>query len=245
VRIPLFYHLSLFLILSFNFNSVFGQDKIFTKDKKQLDVKIVNEYDQAFNYTTNESDTVSILTIKKNRIRRIEFENGSVNQMGYQNPRKIMPLGFGIGYGFSKTVTYEHHFFTYSEQYITLITLSVDYFIIPQLELIATTGLDLNNSSGISYFTGGTNLHFNSWHSRAGITPFIGLTAGAVKQNYSGSGTAVIQINLGLNMLFRFGLNFTIQENLLPVFRTNSSLSEGHRAFTEIKIGWKFRIHSS
>jgi hypothetical protein len=223
----------LILVFIFVFKPSFGQDKILTKDKQLLNVKIVNETQKGFNYVTNKSDTVSILTINKNRILKIEYEDGSVNMMGYQNPRKMRPLGFSIGYGFSKMETYSHHLSTYSEQEVTLTTLSIDYFIIPQIDLESTLGIF---SGQMSYFSAGFNLHINSDKSKLGLTPFAGLSGGAIKLNYHTSGTGLLQMQTGLNYLTRFGLNISVAENFL--LNTENHLSP----FTAIRIGWKFKV---
>jgi hypothetical protein len=210
-----------------------GQDKIFTRDGNLLNVNIVNDSEKAFNYVTNNSDTVSILTIYKNRISRIEYANGTINMMGYQNPRKNRPLGINIGYGFSKTETYTHHFDTYTEQEITMLTSGIDYFIIPQIDLQATVG---TSGGQISYFSAGFDIHLNSNNSKTGITPFAGIAGGAIVLNNYTSGTGFGQVHLGLNYLSGFGLNFAVMENFL-LNNTNHL-----PFFTEIRIGWKFKL---
>jgi hypothetical protein len=223
----------LYLFLFFTFQYAFGQDRIFTSDGNLLNVNIVNESEKAFNYVTNTSDTVSILTIYKNHISRIEFANGAVNMMGNQNPRKIRPLGINIGYGFSKTETYMHHFRTYTEQEISMITAGIDYFLIPQIDLNANMG---TSSGKISYFSAGFDFHINSNNSKTGLTPFAGISGGAILLNSYSSGTGFGQVHLGLNYLSKFGLNFAAMENFL--LNNNNNLP----FFTEFRIGWKFKV---
>jgi hypothetical protein len=214
------------------FQNNFGQDKIFLKEGNQLNVKIVNETEKAFNYVTNTSDTVSILTINKNLISRIEYLNGYIDLMGYQNPRKTRPLGFNLGYGFSKSETYMHHFENYTQQEISMITAGIDYFIIPQIDLETTLG---TNGGQFSYVSAGFNLHLNSDNSKSGVTPFAGISGGAIVLNSYSSGQGFGELHLGLNYLARFGLNIAVMENFL--FNINHL-----PFFTEFRLGWKFKI---
>lgn len=224
----------LILFTFFIFQYASAQDKIFIKGGNQLNVKIVNETEKGFNYVTNATDTVSILTINKNRISKIEFSNGYVNMMGNQNPRKIRQLGFNVGYGFSKTQSYSHHSWTYTEQEIAMTTVGLDYFIIPQIDLETTLGMD--DDGDISYFSGGFNFHLNSDNSKSGLTPFAGFSGGAIILNDYTSGTGFGQIHLGLNYLTSFGLNIAAMGNFL--LNNNQKLP----FFAEFRLGWKFKI---
>lgn len=218
------------LILIFLIQCSYGQDKIFTRNNKELDVKIVNESAKFFNYTTNESDTVSILTIKRTHISRIEYSNGTVNLIGYQNPRKSRPLGFRVGYGNSASETFHHIRVTYTERIITLFSAEVEYFIIPQIEIHVTA---YKNQYGWSFFNPGCNLHINSNRNSKGLTPYLGIEGvSAWLEEYGHTNFA--QIPVGLNYLSKFGLDISASFNMI--------LRDYLPPYLQFRIGWNFKV---
>ncbi len=203
------------LILTFVFQSVMGQDKINTKDRQQLNVKIIEKTNRLVKYKMPDYDDGPILSINKNRITRIEYKNGFVDLMGYQNPRKNKP--FGINAGIALWISEEGGMFTSA----------IDYFIIPQIELEINIGTDLGDGF---FFSGGSRLHLNSGFSENRITPFSGLLIG------SQFGDGFLQIPVGINYLAKPGFNTSLSLNEMLFFNS------WRATLIEIRIGWRFRL---
>jgi len=89
--------LLIFLFL-FSLQYCFGQDIITTKDRKQLNVKVIEQTDKSVRYKMADYQDGPLLMLRTRQIRKIEYKNGYSDLMGYQNPRKERPLGIGAGY---------------------------------------------------------------------------------------------------------------------------------------------------
>ena len=126
----------------------FGQDLITTKDKKQLNVKIIEQTNKSVRYKMPDYEDGPVLMMKTNRIRKIEYKNGYTDMMGYQNPRKNRPLGINAGYAAELTSGG------------ALFSATLDYFVIPQVDLEINIGT--SDLSGELYFSAGSRFHFNS-----------------------------------------------------------------------------------
>ena len=203
------------LILTFIFQSVIGQDKINTKDKQQLNVRIIEQTNRFIKYKMIDYEDGPILSISKNRVTKIEYKNGFVDLMGYQNPRKNRP--FGINAGFALWVSEEGGMFTST----------LDYFIIPQIDLEFNIGTDLDNGF---YFAGGSRFHLNSDLSVNRFTPFTGLLFG------SEFGDGFLQIPIGINYLTNQGFNTSLSLNQMLFFNSWKA------TLIELRIGWKFKL---
>jgi len=204
--------------------NVLGQDKIITKKNEELNVRIVNQTTNTINYISVKNDSGQIMTLKKNRIYKIEFNNGFIDMLGNQNPRKNRPLGFSMGYEFSKEETYMHRLTTYTEREIQHITSTIDYFIIPQLNLELTVF-----NLGTSGFTTGMKIHINSNKSKVGITPFTGILFGSLPYE------KLVLLPVGINYLGKSGLNLSMGCNWL-FYNSKETIA------LEMRIGWKFKI---
>ena len=196
--------------------NLYAQDKIFTKDNKELTVKIVEQTDKLIKYKLTDYDDSPILSIKNKRIEKIEYKNGLIDILGNQNPRHYRP--FGINAGMSYFLTEESGYF------IT----NMDYFIIPQIDFQINIGLEFG---GGKYFSIGSRLHLNSDYSETKFTPFTGLLVGA---EY---GDKFLQIPLGLNYIGKNGFNASFSLNEL-IFLNDPWES----TFFELTVGWKFKI---
>lgn len=203
------------LILTFVFQSVIGQDKINTKDKQQLNVKIVEQTNRLIKYKMIDYEDGPILSISKNRISKIEYKNGFVDLMGYQNPRKNKP--FGISAGFALWIAGDGGMFTST----------LDYFIIPQIDLEINYGTDLEEGFHLS---AGSRFHINSDFSDNRFTPFTGLLLG------SQSGDGFLQIPIGINYLTSPGFNTSLSLNEMFFFDSRQA------TLIELRIGWKFKL---
>lgn len=202
------------IILAFVFNYVAGQDKIETKDNKQLNVKIVEKTGKVVKYKMADYSDGPVLSIKTSRISRIEYMNGVVDLMGNQNPRKNKP--FGISIGGAKWVSSSGLMFTST----------MDYFITPQIDMEINIGAD---SYQLFYISAGTRLHINSNYSEKRITPFTGVLFG---YEY---GKEFIQVPLGINYIHTSGINASLSIN--EMFFSNE-----YQTTIELRGGWRFKL---
>jgi hypothetical protein len=204
-----------FLFL-FAFQHITGQDIITTKDKKQLNVKVTEQGYKSVKYKMPDYEDGPVLMIKTRRIRKIEYKNGYTDLMGYQNPRKVRPLGIGAGYAAELTSGG------------VLYSANLDYFIIPQIDLEVNLGT--SDLSGKLYYSGGSRIHFNSKYSEHKLTPFTGVLAGY----YYGDG--IIQIPAGVSYLTTLGINASISINEMISFKSWQA------TFLEFRLGWRFKL---
>lgn len=202
------------LILTFVSQAVTGQDKISTKDNQQLNVKIIEHTGRVVKYKMNDYEDGPVLWIRTNQITRIDYKNGYTDLMGYQNPRKKTPLG--ISAGFAYWISEEGGMFSST----------LDYFIIPQIDLELNIGSDLGDAF---YISGGTRLHLNSRLSQKRLTPFTGLLIG------SQYGDGFLQIPVGISYLAKPGLNASLSINEMLFF------SSWKATLLELRVGWKFK----
>jgi len=136
--------------------------------------------------------------------------------MGYQNPRKNRPLGINAGY---------------AVELISggaLFSSTLDYFIIPQIDLEMSLGT--SDLSGELYYSAGGRFHLNSRYSEHKLTPFTGVLIGS----YYGDG--FVQIPAGINYLTKPGLNASLSINQMVAFKSWQA------TFLEIRLGWRFRL---
>jgi hypothetical protein len=205
------------VMLAFLFNYVTAQDKIDTKDKKQLDVRILENTGKVVNYKMSDYPEGPVLSLKAKRIEKIEYKNGVMDLMGNQNPRKAMPLGLSIGGG--KWVSSAGLMFT----------ATMDYFITPQIDMEINMGTD---SQKPFYLSAGSRLHMNSSYSDDRLTPFTGALFG---YEY---GKEFVQIPLGINYIYKlskWNFNFSLSFNEL-IF------SNEYQTILEFRGGLRFKL---
>jgi hypothetical protein len=208
--------LLLILFLFMIFLSAYGQDVITTKEKKQLNVKIIEQAGKSVKYKMPDYEDGPLLTIKTRRIRKIEYKNGYTDLMGYQNPRKERPLGIGAGYAAEVTGGG------------VLYSANLDYFVIPQIDLELNLGT--SDLSGNLYYSGGSRIHINSRYSEHRLTPFTGVLGGS----YYGDG--FIQIPAGVSYLTSMGINASLSVNEMISFKSWQA------TFIELRVGWRFKL---
>ena len=204
------------LILTFIFQPGLGQDIISTKDKKQLNVKIIEQTNKSIRYKMPDYEDSPVLMIKTNRIRKIEYKNGYIDMMGFQNPRKNRPLGINAGYAAELTSGG------------ALFSATVDYFVIPQLDLEINIGT--SDLSGELYYSAGSRVHLNSRYSEHKLTPFTGVLVGS----YYGDG--FVQVPAGINYLTSMGINASLSINQMISFKSWQA------TFLELRLGWRFKL---
>jgi hypothetical protein len=191
-----------------------GQDKIETKDNRQLDVKIVEKSGKVVKYKMADYTDGPIISLKASRIEKIEYKNGVVDLMGNQNPRKAKP--FGVSIGGAKWLSSSGLMFTST----------LDYFIIPQVDMEINMGAD---SQQIFYLSAGSRIHINSNYSENRITPFTGALFGYEYDN------EFIQIPLGVNYIHKTGINVSVSVNEM-IF------SNQYQTTLEFRGGWRFKL---
>jgi hypothetical protein len=206
----------LIILLAMAVKYGFGQDLITTKDKKQLNVKVIEQTDKSVRYKMPDYEDGPVLMLKTNRITKIEYKNGYTDLMGYQNPRKNRPLGINAGYAAELTSGG------------VLYSATIDYFVIPQIDLEANIGT--SDLSGELYFSAGSRFHLNASYSERRLTPFTGILAGS----YYGDG--FVQIPAGINYLTKIGLNASISINEMISFEAWQA------TFLELRLGWRFKL---
>ena len=133
------------------FQQLSGQDILDTKDKKQINVKIIEQTNKFVRYKMADYEDGPLLMMKTNQIRKIEYKNGQIDLMGFQNPRKNRPFGLSAGYAVGLTSGG------------TVFTGTADYFVIPQIDLEVNIGT--SDLSGELYYAGGARIHINSKYS--------------------------------------------------------------------------------
>lgn len=142
------------------------------------------------------------------------FEQDTIQSNVNQNPREERPFGISLGLAYFLTVESGIVFF------------SADYFIIPQLSLIANVGV---TDFEAPYFAVGGKGHLNSNASESRFTPFIGALLGTEWDEF------MVQIPLGLDFISKKGFNASLSLNQLFYFDSNQE------AFIELRIGWRFK----
>lgn len=201
----------LLILITFSFQIAFSQDKIYTKDKKELNVQILEKSDKNVKYIWIDQP-YPVFSIKTNHIEKIEYSNGTIDLMGNQNPRRNNP--FGLSAGFAYAMTEEGGIF-----YTTL-----DYFILPQVDIEVSIGTDTEDA----YFALGSRFHLNADYSEKRFTPYTGLLFGSF-YNYG-----FVQIPVGINYASKSGLNisFGLNEMLFTDHWQTTSM--------ELRIGKRF-----
>ena len=205
------------LVMAYLFNYAAAQDKIETKDNRQLDVRILENTGKVVKYKMSDYSDGPVITLKARRIEKIEYKNGVVDLMGNQNPRKAKPLGISIGGG--KWVSSSGLMFT----------ASMDYFITPQLDMEVNIGTD---SQKPFYLSAGPRFHLNSSYSDNRLTPFTGALFG---YEY---GKEFVQIPLGVNYIHKLSkLNFNFSLSVNELIFSNE-----YQTIIELRGGLRFGL---
>jgi hypothetical protein len=201
------------ILLIFLMQSLSGQDKIITKKGNILDVLVIEQTTTVLKYKMANYPDGPVIWIRKNEVSEVLYKNGQSDQMGNQNPRKARP--FGLSGGMSYFLSEEGG----------KLSLTADYFILPQVDLEINVGTDFDGS----YFSAGTRFHLNSSASDNRFTPFSGLLIGT---DY---GLGFLQIPVGINYAANFGLNISLSLNEMLYFQNWQT------TFAEIRVGWRFK----
>ncbi|MCX6253298.1 MAG: hypothetical protein NTV31_02350 [Bacteroidia bacterium] len=211
------------LLLIFVSQSGFCQDKLNTKDKKQLNVQIIEQTPKLIKYKMLDYENGPILSIKINQISSIEYKNGIIDRLGNQNPRKNKPLG--INTGVVVEVPGRDGMFS----------ATLDYFVIPQIDIEINFGTDLYRD--IEYFSAGPRFHLNSDNSENRFTPFAGLLFGSSYEE------DFLQIPVGLSFITKAGFSTSLSLNGTINRKTHIyEYIPPQRLTIEFRIGWRFKV---
>jgi hypothetical protein len=206
----------LFLCLLAGYQISFGQDTITLRNGKHLLVSVTERDLKVVKYRMPDYPEGPVITLKGNTIRKICYRNGETDMMGYQNPRKAMPLGVSLGYAAEVTSGG------------SLVLGSVDYFVLPQIDLVASLGT--SDMSGRFYYAGGPVFYFNQKLSERRLAPFAGVLGG---EYY---GDAFVQVPVGVTCITRKGISASLSVNEMVSFASWTA------TFIELKVGWRFRL---
>ncbi len=201
------------VIFSFlNFGILFAQDKITTLNNEVISVKITEKTDYAIKYVLADNEQFTIFKTRLNKLKKIEYSNGMIDNLGYQNPH--MQKRFGMEAGISKFVE-DGGFFSFG----------ADYFLNPNLNLVLNVGKDGNDtytSTGIRYFTANRN-------NLSGFSPYVGLLYG-VNGDFS-----YLEVPVGLHYQAKCGFQTSIQISAMDYFKSSYNIVRG-----EFRLGWRF-----
>jgi len=211
------------LLLIFVSQSGFCQDKLNTKDKKQLNVQIIEQTPKIVRYKILDYENGPILSMKTSQISSIEYKNGVIDKLGNQNPRKNKP--FGISTGLVVEVPDREGSFS----------ATLDYFVIPQIDIEINFGTDLYRD--LSSFSAGPKFHLNSDNSENRFTPFAGLLLGSSYEE------DFLQIPVGVSFITKAGFSTSLSLNG-TMSRTSHIYKyiPPQRLIIEFRIGWKFKV---
>ena len=138
----------------------------------------------------------------------------NINTNHQLNPREDRPFGFSLGGAYFITAESGIAFF------------SADYFVIPQLSLVANVGV---TDFEAPYFAVGGKGHLNSNASVSKFTPFLGVLFGSEWDEF------MVQIPLGLDFISKKGFNVSISMNQIFYFDSYQG------TFLDLKLGWRFK----
>jgi hypothetical protein len=211
------------LLLIFVSQSVYCQDKLNTKDKKQLNVQIIEQTPKIVKYKMLDYENGPILSMKINQISSIEYKNGIIDRLGNQNPRKNKPLGINTGVVVEAT------------DRDGMFSATLDYFIIPQIDIEINFETDLYRD--LSSFSAGPRFHLNSDNSENRFTPFAGFLFGSSYEE------DFFQIPVGVSFITKAGFSTSLSLNgivnrTIHIYKYISP----QRLNIEFRIGWRFKV---
>lgn len=184
---------TIFLMTIFFTGYGYSQDLIYLKSDT-ISAKILEYGIKVLKYQESE---MPIKEIKKNKVLRLEYSNGTIEDFGSKNPRKIRPISIGI---LISDYLFEEMF---------LVELELNYFYTPYLAQGINIGIDVN---GNCFATTGPKYYLNKIHSDKRLTPYIGCQIGtAFWIAEIKSAGLVLQVPFGLDYITKKGYNFALE----------------------------------
>lgn len=212
-----------FLLLIFVSKAVFCQDILNTKDKKQIKVQIIEQTPTIVRYKMLDYENGPILSMKASQISSIEYKNGLIDKLGNQNPRRNKPLGISTGI-FVDVPDRDGRF-----------SATLDYFVIPQIDIEITFGTDLYRD--LSRFTVGPRFHLTSDNSENRFSPFTGFLFGSSYEE------DFFQIPVGVSFITKAGFSTSLSLNGTINRKTHIyEYIRPQRMTFEFRIGWRFKV---
>lgn len=211
------------IILFFVFQSVLCQDKINTKDNKQINVQIIEQTPKIVRYKMPDYESSPVISMKTSQISSIEYKNGLIDKLGNQNPRKNKPIGISTGI-FIDLPDRDGSF-----------SATLDYFIIPQIDIEINFGTDLYRD--LSRFSFGPRFHLTTDNSEKRFSPFTGILIGTSYEE------DFLQIPIGLSFISKTGFSTSLSVNgtINHKIRIYEYIP-AQRLTIELRIGWRFKI---
>ena len=209
------------ILFTLGLQPLYCQDKIITTDKKDLDVKIIEQTDKLVRFKISGHEDGPIFSMKLRSISSIDYKDNNIVPFFNQNPRYLKR--FGISAGFVPGINENN------------ITLTLDYFIIPQIDIEVTYGSDFYRD--LSYFTCGSRFHANTDLSAKRFTPFTGLIYGSSFEE------EFFQIPVGISFITKTGFSTSLNLNATLHNKTRIYYYvPPQRTIVEFRIGWRFKV---
>lgn len=192
----------------------YSQDTIYTNDGYILNVHIVDVSKSKVKFQLPWCDSSYRLTMYLVDIDKIKYSDGKTVQGNAKNPRKLYPLGLSIGTAIFITV--ESGF----------LYLNMDYFFLPQFSVEGNVGI---TDFEAPYYSIGCKYYFKTPYKSNRLTPYVGALIGS--EYYD----PVIQIPIGLNYIFKSGLNISFGYSYMIYYK-----DDWKESLLELKVGWRF-----
>lgn len=192
--------------------SVYAQDVITTTDNQIKVVYIVEKTDREIKYRMANEMHATLFVTKLSKIKKIEYQNGTVDLLGYQNIRMQKNMGITTGLSLSN----------YDSD---MITASIDYFLNPAICVELNVGTDRWDN----YYSVGAKFYKASANKTNSFAPYIGLLYG--KEYFSN----FLEVPIGINYTAKCGFQTSFQVSMLD--HINARFQAVH---TELRLGWRF-----
>lgn len=206
---------SLLIFLVFGLQLVKAQDKVYKKDGTVLEILAVEQTSSVLKYRMTDYADGPILWMPLNKIKKIVYKNGLIDNMGSLNPRLNKPFSANLNLLFLM------------EAGGVVPMVELGYFIYPQIEITGDVYTDFRETF---FFAVGPKFHLAPKYSNKIATPFIGILFG------DDSGTTITKIPVGLNFAFKIGLNASLSYSIVEYWRLQNST---YSSF-EVGMGWRF-----
>jgi len=216
-------------IFCFNLNA---SDTITLKNRKVIHAYIIEKSDTKIKYRTDSITNLdSTYTLKLTQIKTIQYNNGKVDLLSFQNPRSIFPLGVNVGF-----------------TSISMFLGSVDYFITPNI----STELNFKYIPSYNFqniFSFGGKYWFANKYGKSGFSPFAGLFFAQIRARndyedikwYNAPKWSVfnyMELPLGISYITKFGLQTSLQLDSYIGYESDKlNIVSG---LIELRIGWRF-----
>jgi hypothetical protein len=210
------------LFVGFLAITVKGQDTLYLKKHKQINVKVLKKSSKSVEYRFSDYPDGPVFSVKPVKISKIVYKNGYTENFGNKNPRVNRPFGVSGGLRFGLTSPGN------LGEFGTFIV-SFDYFLIPQIDLQLNMGTQF---SDYYFYSFGATFHLNKTNSDTHFAPFTGVLLGT---DYNYFPMWFIRVPIGVNYVNNWGLSASLSLGSMFYFRDDPLLT------VQVKIGWRFK----